>query len=101
MPGLDKTGPTGAGPRTGRGLGCCANAQEQGAEKGGRPLGGGRGRCFGGGGNRGRRRSFSDPVPPSSSDDIDVLRAQLAAANEQIAALKARLDELEKLGHGQ
>jgi hypothetical protein len=68
MPGLDRTGPLGEGPRTGRALGKCGNAKGirrsdvgPGAGKrlgGRRPLGeragmgGGRGRRGGRGGNR-------------------------------------------------
>ena len=66
MPGRNRTGPSGQGPGTGRGLGGCtvgghaktgdyAGHFVYGAGRGGRPWGGGRGRCFGGGRGRGRR----------------------------------------------
>lgn len=70
MPGFDKAGPMGQGPLTGRRRGPCrdvelsnekqsANIEEQniiyGVGKGGRPWGGGKGYCFGGGRGRGRR----------------------------------------------
>ena len=102
MPGLDQTGPLGAGPRTGRGLGRCGNvAESRGVGRGGRPFGGGRGFCFGGG--RGRRPwgFFRGVAPSSSSDEVNELREQLAAAHDQIASLKARLDEWERKKTGE
>jgi hypothetical protein len=67
MPCKDERGPSGKGPRTGRGLGNCSsesgeNSQADsmsagmGAGQGGNPRGGGRGRCFGGGRGRGGRQ---------------------------------------------
>ena len=44
MPGLDKTGPRGEGPATGRGLGPCGSGL---AWRRGSGLGRGLGRCFG------------------------------------------------------
>ncbi|KPJ53556.1 hypothetical protein AMJ39_04070 [candidate division TA06 bacterium DG_24] len=56
MPGLDRTGPMGAGPMTGRGLGLCTGGRGYygrtprfGVGRGGFPWGGGRGRAWGGG----------------------------------------------------
>jgi len=44
MPGFDKTGPTGAGPKTGRGMGPCAGGKTSGGRGGfGRGMGRGRG----------------------------------------------------------
>lgn len=75
MPNLDGTGPQGLGPMTGRRLGRCVakgnvegqktqteseelrNTMTYGLGKGGRPYGGGKGHCFGGGnGQRGMGR---------------------------------------------
>jgi len=55
MPGFDGTGPRGQGPRTGGGWGRCAPLPDEpyvvrGVGRGGLPWGGGRGRCWGGGG---------------------------------------------------
>lgn len=58
MPGGDKTGPMGQGPRTGRKLGYCSGNDTPGYEKGfgaGRGMGRGRGSGRGQGLNRGRR----------------------------------------------
>ena len=60
MPGLNKTGPNGEGPMTGRKMGTCvenANAGQQNVPPAGFGLGFGRGLGRGGGG-RGRGRGF-------------------------------------------
>jgi len=57
MPGFDKTGPEGKGPKTGRGMGSC----NPNASKGfGRGMGRGRGRGFG--------RGFVPPAPPEKEE---------------------------------
>ncbi len=64
MPGGDRTGPAGAGPMTGRGVGICAGYDAPGFVNAGygRRFGGGRGRGhghgFGMGGGRGWRHQF-------------------------------------------
>ncbi len=85
MPGGDRTGPTGAGPMTGRGAGFCAGYQVPGFanQTMGRGFGGGRGRGGGGGfggGGRGRRnqyyatglpgwaRGYGGPVNPATAN---------------------------------
>jgi hypothetical protein len=57
-------------------------------------MGGGRGRCFGGRG--GWWGSFSRTAPLTPSEESEVLRADLSAAKEEVAAMEARLTELEK-----
>lgn len=88
MPGFDRTGPRGQGPRTGGGRGYCGpdpnpGAPLRGVGRGGVPWGGGRGRCWGGGrwqNGRGGRRFADDrgrgsgwggvpPVPPDAGPD--------------------------------
>lgn len=103
MPGFDRTGPMGAGPRTGWGRGLCGTATGAGGfsrrglfgglGRGGLPWGGGRGRCFGG---AFRGPLFGAGVPTSAADEADAIRAELRAARETIAAMEARLAELEK-----
>lgn len=65
MPGGNRTGPQGEGPRTGRGLGDCKPKKDKdgnvieplrGIGRGGLPWGGGRGRGWGGG--RGNERGL-------------------------------------------
>ncbi len=43
-------------------------------------------------------RSFSGAASQSPSDEAEALRVQLAAAEAEIAAMKARLEELENKG---
>ena len=103
MPGYDRTGPRGAGPGTGGGWGLCFNRPGRGQffgslpwrgiGRGSMPWGGGRGRCFGGRGGWGGR--FAWGGTPSPSDEVEMLRADLSAAKEQVAAMQARLSELE------
>ena len=59
MPGLNKTGPNGEGPMTGRKMGTCAesaNAEQQNVPPAGFGRGLGLGRGLGRGGGRGRGR---------------------------------------------
>lgn len=106
MPGLNRSGPSGGGPRTGRGLGLCGTAGKspgfswggffRGIGRGGAPWGGGAGRCLGG-----RRNWFSwgrgaSTTSPGAYDEVEALRAGITAAKEEIAAMEARLSELEK-----
>lgn len=107
MPGFDRTGPLGGGPRTGWGRGLCGTTTGArrsswrgffgGIGRGGLPWGGGRGRCFGG---RGRQLPFgwggTSGPRPTAADEPEALKAEIAAAKEEIAALEARLAELEK-----
>lgn len=74
MPNLDRTGPEGLGPMTGRRFGRCVAkgsvelqktwvvsgevAEIYGLGRGGRPYGGGRGNCFGDRRGMGRGRRF-------------------------------------------
>ena len=108
MPRYDRTGPAGAGLRTGWGLGRCAayaagglrtlGGRVRGVGQGGFPLGGGRGRCFGGQGMGLGRRPFAGATFQSTSEEAEALKVQLAAAEDEIAAMKARLDELANKG---
>jgi hypothetical protein len=57
MPGFDRSGPRGQGPRTGGRRGDCAAVPDEtvalrGVGRGGAPWGGGRGNCWGGRGGR-------------------------------------------------
>lgn len=109
MPGYDRTGPVGAGPRTGWGLGSCRQSADgtragedpyRGEDAGwlGRPGAGGRGRGFGNGG-RGRRRGFG--TSPRAIDDLGASevrpRRRRAFLTRRIRALTAQLDRLNQL----
>lgn len=104
MPGFDQTGPRGEGPMTGGQRGICDNPDNApqgrntgfGVGRGGRPWGGGRGRCFGGRGGRGMGRGFSRTVPPTEQpadraelqEEIQELSNAVSALRAEIAALK-------------
>ena len=120
MPGGDRTGPMGAGPMTGRGVGLCAGYTMPGymnpaygrGFRGGRGRGFGRG--FGGGGGRGWRhqhyatglpgwaRGSAYPYPggyPVASSEAPTLKAvrheELRYLKEQAQYLKEALDDIE------
>jgi hypothetical protein len=103
MPGFDRTGPLGGGPRTGRGRGLCgtdANSPRfswsgllRGIGRGGLPWGGGRGRCIGGGGWWQRFRWVS---APNAGDEAETLKAEIAALKEALSAMEGRLSQLNK-----
>lgn len=92
MPGFDRTGPQGAGPRTGRGMGYCNNYN---------PTPGFQSR-FGfrrGGAGRGWRHRFFATgvpgwVPPSPEQETADLRAQSNWLKDQLDAIQKRLQEL-------
>ena len=102
MPRGDRTGPDGYGPATGRGLGYCT-----GHLRAGFTFGGGRG--YGRGFQRGFGRGYPyagswgvTPYPayPSTTgiDEARVLENRAKAVEEELQAIKARLDELASKG---
>lgn len=113
MPRGNGTGPTGMGPMTGGGFGYCAGYSVPGFAN---PIrsGMGRGMAWGRGGGGGRglahrrgRGGFAPPyagvVPPvagvfptAAPDEETVLKSHVSVLEEQLAAMKARLDEIEK-----
>jgi hypothetical protein len=58
------------------------------------PWGGGRGRCLGGRGMWWGRSRWWNPSSPSAPEETEALRAELAAAEADVAAIKSRLEEL-------
>ncbi|MCU0725548.1 MAG: DUF5320 domain-containing protein [Planctomycetes bacterium] len=111
MPGFDRTGPQGQGPRTGGGRGFCAGgaAREAGltapafgggfGRGGGRGFGGGRGGR--GGGGRGWRNQFrATGLPgwmrfggaPAATEKED-LEQRAAALREQLALIEEQLKQ--------
>jgi len=109
MPGGDRTGPLGGGPRTGRGLGYCAGNEQPGYAS--TPLYGGWGRGFrgrgAGFGGRGWRNRFYDTgryrwesgayaVPPTSQEmDIESLKSQAQELQDALKRIQEQLDKLE------
>ena len=65
MPGFDRTGPTGRGPMTGRGMGPC-----------------------GGGMARGFRRGFVRPVELSKEEQVKILEAEKDQIEKELKELK-------------
>ena len=112
MPGLDRSGPMGAGPMTGGRRGLCGNAgydydmPVSGGLGYGRGLGlrrgprGGFGPDRGGGRGFGRRfvgnpRSSGNAYQVSQTDEIGTLKAQANAMQDSLAAILKRITELE------
>lgn len=102
MPEFDRTGPTGAGPRTGRGLGMCGRLQGDpitGSPGSGR--GGGRGLLVQGRGRRGYfagvgrwwTRLFRPAVSLGVPGKTHALRSDMSFVREAITALKLRLEK--------
>lgn len=111
MPGGDRTGPRGFGPRTGRGAGYCAGYDRPGYSNPGPGYGMGYGGRFGGrggswGGGRGWRhwyyatgqpywaRTMSYPTEPDVQE-LDTLKQEAAWLKEQLDAIHKRIDSLE------
>ena len=111
MPGGDRTGPWGLGPRTGRAAGYCAGYPAPGyANPGfGRGFGRGWGRGFargyrGRGGGFRWRNYYYDPIPyypdqyPTVSVDEEkkYLETLVKDIEEELNAIRGRIDELSK-----
>ncbi len=108
MPGGDRTGPLGLGPRTGRALGYCAGYDSPGFTRGiprggagfgyGRGWGRGFGRGFWGHG-RGfwRRGYYPDVYPvPTREEEKTYLENMVKDLEAELKAIKERLQELSK-----
>lgn len=81
MPRLDKTGPEGAGPMTGRRMGPCGRGMGYGRGGYGRGMGyGGRyaGRCY-----------------LTASEELDSLKEEAVAMEADLKALKEQISEIE------
>ena len=108
MPGGDRTGPEGFGPRTGRALGYCSGYSSPGFTKGiprGRGFGRGRGRGFRYGWGRGRgfwREEYYPepyqraPYPEPAVDEKTYLQDIIKGLEEELKAVKQRLQEISK-----
>ena len=106
MPSGNRMGPRGEGPKTGRGLGYCADNDQPGYAESQIRQGFGRGFGRGGGGWRGRnwsdidfrprrgRGRFSIPATPASQD-VNDLKAQAQELQITLQGIQARLAELE------
>ena len=84
MPGQDKTGPSGQGPLTGRGLGPCGGGRGFGFRRG---FGRGCGRGFG-------WRAGAEPVTLTKEQEKKILEAELAELEAEKAEIGKRLKEI-------
>lgn len=109
MPRGDRTGPVGAGPLTGRGMGYCSGSARPGFTYPGPRYGLGRGMGLGGG--RGWRRGgfgqfWGYPYPPANpyvnfqpindEQEMDILDDQVKMLESEIKQIKRRQAELKK-----
>lgn len=107
MPGGDRTGPWGRGPRTGRGMGFCSGYDNPGYATGRGFFRRGRGFARGGGYGRGRgpggwfpEDEYYPPAAPRVSRDEEKIRIERSIDDLEVELkeLKGRLKELEKDG---
>lgn len=82
MPGQDKTGPTGMGPLTGRGLGPCGSGLKRGYGCGFRR-------------GMGRRFRFFQESELSKEDEKKILEADLTEIEAEKKEIEKRLSELD------
>ncbi|HOT63497.1 MAG TPA: DUF5320 domain-containing protein [Treponemataceae bacterium] len=93
MPNRNGTGPLGAGPLTGRGMGPCGGYGRASYGRGlGMGFGGGRG--FGFGRGRGWFPFANTNGAISADDEKQALNSQISLLTEEIDAIKKRIEEL-------
>jgi len=97
MPGRNHTGPYGAGPRTGRGMGRCGSSNQNSFTTPGRGMRGGIG-CSGAG--RGWRHRFLATGTPGwavpTQEPADAPEQEIADLKDQVEQLRGELDALQK-----
>jgi hypothetical protein len=111
MPGGDRTGPAGLGPRTGRALGYCAGYSSPGYTRGG---GWGRGRGFGRGFGRGYGRGwgwgYRDPYyapyapapvytpvqPITSTDQVSMLKQEKEYLESEMKGMQSAIEDISR-----
>ncbi len=98
MPGGDRTGPLGVGPRTGRGIGYCAGYNRPGFANLALGYPGWFGFRCGGGGRGWRHRYFASGIPgraqPTPEQETADLKAQADWLKGQLDAIQKRIEEL-------
>lgn len=82
MPRGDQTGPAGAGPMTGRGMGFCAGYNTAGFQTAGGGFGRGCGRGFG------FRNRFVHPVQPSQGNELLELKKQMTRIEQRLGEIQ-------------
>ena len=106
MPGGDRTGPMGAGPKTGRGAGYCAGYDAPGFANPAPRLGLDLRRGFGGGRGGGRHfphrhgraggQQTSYFATPSPEDELNRLGQEANWLKGQLEAIEQRIEEIQK-----
>ena len=95
MPGGDRTGPMGAGPRTGRGMGYCSGYNLPGYTNPGSGFRSG----FGCGGRGWPNRFYATSLPgwvtPTPEQETANLKAQADWLKVQLDAIQKRIEEIE------
>ena len=104
MPGGDRSGPTGAGPMSGRAMGYCAGYSVPGYANAAPGMG--RGMAWrsgwGRGGGFGFRRRFYQPaemmenLAPTREEELSSLKTQADRLKRTLDDVQRRIDELEK-----
>ncbi len=99
MPGGDCTGPQGAGPRTGRGMGYCSGYDQLGFANPAPGFRGGVGFGREGTGRGWRHRFYATGVPgwvtPTPEQETADLKAQADWLKGQLDAIQKRIEEIE------
>ena len=99
MPGGDRTGPQGSGPRSGRGMGYCGSYEQAGFAQPYLPGRGGLGLSRRGAGRGWRHRYFATGIPgwvtPKTEQETADLKAQAGFLQAQLDAIQKRIEELE------
>ena len=104
MPRGDRTGPQGAGSRTGRGLGYCSGYEMPGYTDPAFGTGFGWGRSRGGGFGWRHRffetglpgRGYPRYMPPTKEETLSTLKAEADWLKNQLENIHKHIDELEK-----
>lgn len=100
MPGGDRTGPQGAGPRSGRGMGYCSGNNQPGFANLPGAFQGGFGFGRWGAGRGWRHRFFSTGipgwVPPTPEQETADLNAQADLLKTQLDAIQKRIEEIKR-----
>ncbi len=98
MPGGDRTGPLGAGPRTGRGMGDCSGYDRPGFANQATVFRGGFGFGHGSAGRGWRHRFFATGIQgqltPTPEQETADLKAQADLLKAQLDAIQKRIEEL-------
>lgn len=98
MPGGDRTGPQGAGPRTGRGMGYCGNYDRPSFANPPAVVRGSFGFGSRGAGRGWRHRFYATGIPgwaaPTAEQETAYLKAQAEFLQLQLDAIQKRIEEL-------